>query len=185
MNIQQYRHQVELNRYFAEVWSQRSRDISQYQYSGTNLIGMVGPGESVLDVGCGRNPFKFQIPQLVGIDPAFDEADYKMTLEEYAASHGAQRFNVAFCLGSINFGDQANIEHQIGLVVRLLHTKHSRIFWRCNPGLADHGNDECQNIEFFPWTAELLDELAEKFKFQLADLKYDTNNRLYAVWARP
>jgi hypothetical protein len=183
MNIQQYHRQQELTKYFAEVWALRSRDIEQFKFSGPALIGMIGPGEHVIDVGCGMNPFKYRISNLVGIDPAFDEADFKMTLEEYVAGHSSQRFNVAFCLGSINFGDRAHIERQIELVVRLLHTRDSRIFWRCNPGVADHGNEECNAIEFFPWTFELHHELAAKFGFDVMELEWDTNNRIYASWA--
>lgn len=182
MNYQQYIKQQELTKYFADIWKLRTRDINQYVYSGPSLIEKIGIGESVIDVGCGVNPFKFQIPNLVGIDPAFDEADYKLTIEEYAQNYSAQRFNVAFCLGSINFGDRHNIEKQIALVVRLLRTRDSRIYWRCNPGIADHGNDECKHIEFFPWTFDLHYELAEKFGFEVIELEWDTNDRIYAAW---
>jgi len=181
---QPYQKQHELNEYFTNIWKLRNRDIDQYVYSGTRLIEQIGLGETVIDIGCGSNPFKFQIPNLIGIDPAFDEADYKLTLEEYVAGYSAQRFNVALCLGSINFGNRHHIENQINLVIKLLKTKNSRIYWRCNPGLADHGNEQCQNIEFFPWTFDLHYELSAKFGFDVTELEWDTNNRIYAAWTR-
>jgi len=171
-----------LNNYFNTVWRGRNRSLDQYQYSGWELIGKVRPGERVLDVGCGDNPFKDRIANLVGIDPAFPEADYKMTIGQFRAEHYAQKFNVAFCLGSINFGSREDIERQISDVVAMLRNYDSRIYWRCNPGRQDHGNSECEEIEFYPWSFEEHIRLAEKFNFQIVELEWDTNNRIYAEW---
>jgi len=90
---------------------------------------------------------------------------------------------VAFCLGSINFGPEDTILKQIGHVVQLL-TPHARIYWRCNPGRQDHGNEHCQEIDFFSWTPELLHQYAEQFGFRVADLQQDSNNRIYCEWVR-
>jgi len=172
MHDQQY-----LNNYFANHWQPR---IDQYEYSGWALTKKIRLGESVLDVGCGNNPFKGYIANLTGIDPAFDTADYKCTLEEFESNI---KFDVVFCLGSINFGTEATVLNQINCVVNLLNP-HGRIYWRCNPGLQDHDNAECKNIEFFPWTEQRLYEYSGRFGFRLADLQQDTNNRLYAEWTR-
>jgi hypothetical protein len=168
--------QTYLNNYFANHWNPR---IDQYQYSGWELIKKIRLGESVLDVGCGENPFKGHIANLTGIDPAFEQADYRCTIEEF---HSNIKFDVAFCLGSINFGSEEVVLGQIKCVVNLLKP-HGRIYWRCNPGRQDHGNEHCKEIDFFPWTAELLDEYAERFRFKLTDLQYDSNNRIYAEWS--
>jgi hypothetical protein len=173
-----------LNNYFANVWGskQRGRTLDQYEFSGWELIGKVRAGERVIDVGCGDNPFRDRIANLVGVDPAFDQADYKMTIEQFAAQHYAQKFNVAFCLGSINFGDVYDIERQISMVISLLRERDSRIYWRCNPGQKDHGNAECEAINFYPWSFEEHIRLAEKFNYQIVELEWDTNNRIYAEW---
>lgn len=173
-----------LNKYFSTAWKNRNRTLDQYQYSGWELIGKVRPGERVVDVGCGDNPFKGKIANLVGFDPAFEEADHQLTLEEFAAVHNVQKFNIAFCLGSINFGKREHIENQIDLVVtKLLRKQNSRIYWRCNPGAQDHGNVECEQIDFYPWTFEEHIRLAEKFNFTIMEMEWDTNNRIYAEWA--
>jgi hypothetical protein len=90
---------------------------------------------------------------------------------------------VAFCLGSINFGSEDTILKQIDHVVQLL-TPHARIYWRCNPGRQDHGNEHCQSIDFFAWTPELLYQYADHFGFGVADLQQDSNNRIYCEWTR-
>jgi hypothetical protein len=169
--------QQSLNNYFATHWQGH---FNQYLYSGLSLVKKIKPEEWVLDVGCGVNMFKPLIANLVGIDPAFDQADVKLTIEEFKTD---KKFDVAFCLGSINFGDKNTIKNQIECVVNLLKPD-ARIFWRCNPGLHDHGNPYCKEIDFFPWTPRLLEEFAEQFNFKIADLREDFNNRIYCEWAR-
>ena len=169
--------QEDLNNYFSTIWKS---DLAQYQYSGWTLVDKIQSNESVLDVGCGFNEFKTRILNLTGLDPANDLADVKLPIEEYFTP---DKFDVAFCLGSINFGDEATVLNQINHVVRLLNPT-ARIYWRCNPGKFDHGNDECKNINFYPWTIEKHAEFAEQFGFRLAVACWDTGDRIYAEWHR-
>jgi len=169
--------QEQLNEYFSTKWES---NLDQYLYSGWNLINNIADDEWVLDVGCGPNPFKGKIKNLIGIDPAFDEADYKVTINQFKTD---QKFDVAFCLGSINFGQGDKIISEINSVVKLLN-KESRIYWRCNPGRKDHGNLECQQIDFFPWTFEVHKKFSNYFGFECVDLKLDSNHRIYAEWLR-
>jgi hypothetical protein len=168
--------QSELNNYFNTLWLP---NLQKYQYSGWQLIDKVSPSEHVLDVGCGPNLFKGKIPNLTGIDPAFVEADYQTTIEEFQTD---QRFDVAFCLGSINFGNKLTVMNQIACVVNHLKPT-ARIYWRCNPGIADHGNEACKMIEFYPWTLEEHVKLSELFGFKLTVACWD-DNRIYAEWSR-
>jgi len=169
--------QEELNDYFSTTW--RS-NLDQYKYSGWALIEKIQLNELVLDVGCGFNEFKNKIPNLIGIDPANARADFKVSIEHF---RNDIKFDVAFCLGSINFGNEINILNQIACVVDCLKPA-ARIYWRCNPGLADHNNDECKNIEFYHWTIEKHIEFANLFGFRISVVKWDTNNRIYAEWTR-
>lgn len=169
--------QDELNKYFSNHWRGH---LNVYNYSGLSLSRKIAPNEWVLDVGCGINSFKPLIANLVGIDPAFGQADVMTTIEDFKTE---QRFDVAFCLGSINFGTEENIKNQIKCIVNLLNP-HARIYWRVNPGLKDHGNKECQQIEFFPWSNKLLKQYAQEFGFKVIDLKQDLNNRIYCEWSR-
>lgn len=176
--------QQHLNDYFSGPWRQRDRSLDRLQKTGWSLIDKIKPGELVVDVGCGSNPFKGKIPNLVGFDPAFDEADMHCTLEEYVTRWKIGCYDVAFCLGSINFGDAGNIEHQIGLVDSLLRGPGSRIYWRCNPGLKDHGNSECESVPFYPWSFLEHIRLSDKFNYRLQEVSWDVNDRIYAEWIK-
>jgi hypothetical protein len=169
--------QFYLNNYFANHWGQKG--VPVYSITGIELAKKIKDDEWVLDVGCGRNLFKDKIKNLIGIDPAFDEADVKTTIEEFKTT---QLFDVAFCLGSINFGSVDNIRRQLDCVVNYLKPT-SRIYWRCNPGLQDHGNAKCEQIEFFPWSKEWHKVLSNEYGFEIVEFGHD-NNRIYAEWRR-
>ena len=168
--------QEDLNNYFSTTWKS---NLDQYQYSGWALVDKIRSDELVLDVGCGFNEFKTRILNLTGIDPANDHADIKVSIEEYFPSH---KFDVALCLGSINFGDKLTIMNQIACVVNCLNPT-ARIYWRCNPGLADHGNEACKDIDFYPWSIDEHVKLSELFGFKLMACCWD-NDRIYAEWSR-
>jgi hypothetical protein len=170
--------QLELNEYFSKHWVPGNlRGLT----SPIRISSFIKDNEWLLDVGCGTNPFKSLVKNVIGVDPAFDQADFKCTIEEYQPT---RLFNVATCLGSINFGTADTIELQIDKVVSCL-TSSSRIYWRLNPGRHDHDNKECLSIPFFPWTFEKLNIFAKKHNYTQTVEKIDehlTRPRLYAEW---
>lgn len=173
--------QLALDKYFSTVW--RS-NLDQYKYSGWALVDKIRSDELVLDVGCGFNEFKSHIPNLIGIDPANDLADVKLPIEYFAVNNSNRnKFDVAFSLGSINFGSENNILIQIASMISCLKPK-ARIYWRCNPGRKDHGNQECESIDFYPWSIEKHVEFSDLFEFRLDRICWDVNNRIYAEWSR-
>ena len=169
-----------LNKYFSQVW-QPSTD--KYLYSGYNLVNKIKDDEWVLDVGCGHNEFKGMIKNVVGIDPCCSQADIVTTIEDYVPD---RQFDVAFCLGSINFGNGDIIPNQIQKVVDCMKPK-SRIYWRVNPGLPDHDSELCEQIDFYPWDRELLEFYAYHHGYKCVAILDDTNGknfRLYSEWVR-
>jgi hypothetical protein len=172
--------QAFLNNYYATKWD---RDpCSHPMKSGSLLLDKITEAESVLDVGCGRNPFKGKIKNLMGFDPAFDQADVKCTIDEFVTD---QLFDVALCLGSINVGAVEDIERHISRVVTWLKPQ-ARIYWRCNPGLPD-GDINRADIPFYKWTFEEHERLSQKFGFELVECTWDPpilNTRIYAEWRR-
>jgi hypothetical protein len=170
--------QEELNFYFRNIWP---GGVQNFKETGFSIADKINPNEHVLDVGCGRNLFKGKIKNLVGIDPAFDEADFKTTIEDFKTT---EKFDVALCLGSINFGSLLTITRQIECIINLLKP-NARIYWRCNPGLQDHGNSECTNIDFFPWSIEWHNTLAERYGFKITEIGIEKDkNRIYATWVK-
>lgn len=165
-----------LNFYFSKVWKPGYNPNGK---TGNLLLNKIAPDEWVLDVGCGDNPFASKIKTLVGIDPANDNAHVKCTIEEFNTDI---KFDVALCLGSINFGDDTVIERQIAKIITHLKPR-ARIYWRCNPGLQDHGNKDCEQIDFYPWSFEKHIKYADQFGFKILELSWD-NNRIYAEWQR-
>ena len=169
-----------LNEYFAHHWKPgNNRGIT----SPAEIVKLISNNEWLLDVGCGNNPFKEFHTNVVGIDPAFDQADFKCTIEEYLPD---RLFDVATCLGSINFGTIDIIEGQIDKVVSCLKPV-SRIYWRLNPGRKDHENEECNQVPFFPWTFEILRQFAVKHNYVQTVEEIDAHisrPRLYAEWHR-
>lgn len=183
-----------LNYYFANVWvgMRPNNKFGDFlKLTGYNLARQIRPEEHVVDVGCGKNLFKGLIPKLTGIDPAFDEADYKVTIEEFKTN---QQFDVAFVLGSINFGDENVIRKQIAKVLTILKPK-ARIYWRCHPGTSKHPFEESNNIDFFPWSFEKHEELSKDFNCKLVDLQWEhwsidhttlssSGKNIFAIWKR-
>jgi len=169
-----------LNDYFSRVWQPTTY---KYLYSGFNLVNKIKDSDWVLDVGCGHNEFKGMIKNLVGIDPGCSQADIITTIEDYVPD---RLFDVAFCLGSLNFGKGETVPGQIQKVVECLKPEAS-IYWRVNSGLHDHDNKLCKQIEFYPWDRDLLDFYAHEHGFECVKILDDTNGsntRLYAEWVR-
>jgi len=175
--------QEELNEYFnGNIWE--PSPIDEWEYSGIQLVDKIKPHEYVIDIGCGFNMFKDKIPNLLGIDPVNDAADIKISLEHFLPD---DKFDVALCLGSINFGDVTKITNQISKVINILKDT-SKIYWRCNPGYHDHDDyDKCSQISFFPWNEEWMEHFADMFNYKIKFMKYETHKthnrqRLYSEW---
>jgi hypothetical protein len=169
-----------LNHYFSTIWVPKNNSISDPD----TIVKCIKEEEWLLDVGCGRNPFKKLHANTIGVDPAFDEADFKSTIESFEFSQF--QFDVATCLGSINFGTKDIIDNQIKKVVSLLKPT-ARIYWRLNPGRHDHNNQQCYSIPFFNWDFETLLEFANKYGFDQVNEQEEKQTdklRLYAEWKR-
>lgn len=170
-----------LNDYFANKWSPIYGECPDYTHR--ELATQIGDDEWVLDVGCGYNPFKNLCKNVIGIDPAFDQADVITTIENYEPD---RLFDVAICFGSINFGSDDDIRNQIKKVVSCLKDT-GRIYWRVNPGYKDHQHEGCKAIDFYPWTMEKLQEFSSEFGFKQINFKKESvgvTERLHAEWIR-
>ena len=170
-----------LKNYFTYDWpSSRTAGLDGYYWTGWRLIDEINDTESVLDVGCGVNPFKRHIKNLHGIDITSIGSDEQVAIEDYRPDG---RFDVAFCLGSLNFGSWDIITKQVTALTEYCMKDKSRIYWRCNPGHHDHGNDTVSEVPFYNWKLEDHIILSSKFGYKLTEFMPD-KNRMYVKWER-
>ena len=169
-----------LKNYFTYDWpSSRTAGIDGYKWTGWRLIDEIDDNELVLDVGCGVNPFKRHIKGLHGIDITDIGSDEQVAIEDFTTD---VKYDVAFCLGSINFGSEGLISRQITSLANCMKPK-SRIYWRCNPGHRDHGNKSVNEVPFFNWNLYLQYQFSKMVGYEITEMMPD-NNRLYFKWER-
>ena len=149
--------------YFSGKW--KDQNFENLKYSGYQLVDYVNDQKpsSVIDVGCGYNRFKGKIHRLVGIDPYNDAADIKSSIEDYRGV----AFDIALCLGSINFGD---VDYQL----ERLHVLWRReAIFRVNPGIPHDWADvaDIQGIQWYPWTKDKIYQVAEQFNYNIKCLE--------------
>ena len=163
---------------------------SGFYWSGRRLAEKVKEGQWLLDVGCATNPFKKLLPNVTGLDPANEYADVHCTIEDFEPD---RLYDVAFVLGSINFGTEDIIARQIEKVVQCI-TPEASIYWRLQPYLPHPPKKDGEEdfLICFPWTFEKLREFADKYGFIQTEEHEDYNKnakhdfvRLYAEWHRP
>jgi hypothetical protein len=166
-----------IHRFFSEIWKPRTGD---YDYTGWGLAEAIAKEnpKSVLDVGCGYHPFKGRIPNLIGIDPYNNCADYQVDILEYKVKPASHDHIIA--LGSINFNSREDIEARFGHCVDLLATG-GKFYLRANPGIPHKTGPY---VDIFPWSFEIVNEFAEKFGLKLLEFKRDANDRLYFVYTK-
>lgn len=166
-----------LRRFFGEIWKPRTDD---YNYTGWMLAEEINKQDpqNVLDVGCGYNQFRGRIPNLIGIDPNNDCADYMVDILDYRVRPGTHDHII--CLGSINFNSREDIEARFAHCVDLL-APGGKMYFRANPGIQWRNGPW---VEIFAWTFQVVKELEEKYALRLLTFKQD-NDRLYFVYQKP
>lgn len=166
-----------LNRFFGEIWKPTTEI---YQYSGWTLVEEINKTnpKRVLDFGCGYNPFKGRINNLVGIDPYNNCADYMVDILEFKVE--PESFDHIIVFGSLNFNDKSDIEIRFKKLVELL-MPGGKMYFRANPGISWPLGPY---VDIFPWSFEIAHEFAKTYKLNLVTFKKDTNDRLYFVYEK-
>lgn len=161
-----------MSRFFGEIWQP---DTDKYQYSGWGLVDLINKKNpvAVLDFGCGYNPFKGRINNLVGIDPFNNQADFMVDVMDFAVE--PETYDHIIVFGSLNFGDLEDIETRFAKLNELL-MPGGRMYFRANPG---HLWPKGPYVDIFPWTFEVAYRLAKTHGLQLEKFKQDNGDRLY------
>lgn len=161
-----------MNRFFGEIWQP---ETDKYQFSGWQLVDLINKADpvAVLDFGCGYNPFKGRIKNLIGIDPYNVSADYMVDVLEFAVE--PETYDHIIVLGSLNFGDRNDIDTRFAKLNELL-MPGGRMYFRANPGyLWPKG----PYVDIFPWSFEVAYDLAKTHGLELEKFKKDNGDRLY------
>lgn len=168
-----------LNRFFGEIWKPRTED---YNYTGWALVEEIAKQnpKSVLDVGCGYHPFKGRIPNIIGIDPYNNCADYMVDILDYKVKSNS--IDAIIALGSINFNSKEDIEKRFAHCVNLL-APGGKFYIRANPGIQWKTGPW---VEIFAWSFEVVTEFADKYNLKLETYKQENTNpgRLYFVYSK-
>ena len=150
--------------HFSEAPYSRQR-WETHTESSTTLIPFLKAQKAdlILDVGCGTNPYKEHVPNVIGIDVGnYPEADINLSCERV---HQLGIFqsgcaDVVLALGSINFGDRAQVLNQLNICVN----------W-CRPGgililrarLMDHTYlDNNKPYEHFAWNLDEVYQITQE-----------------------
>ena len=164
-----------LSNYFRKVWQPETK---KYKYSGLAIIDEVNSmnPDNVVDIGCGYNEFKGKIKNLVGIDPYNDRADISVHTLDYKPE---VEYDVAICLGSINFGSSDKILAELENVVNIVKSG-GFLYFRVNPGI-QHDKPAAKWINFYDWDPIFISNAAEHLNCNVLTLRQDEGDRFYFV----
>lgn len=136
--------------------------IDRFPLSGYSLVDQVNSLQPkvVVDVGCGFNPFKGKISNLIGIDIANTSAD--LVADFLDAPFADESIDVVLALGSINFGCREDVANGLRKVHQWLRP-NGYLFMRVNPGepIGD-------GIVVFPWSEGIVAEFSNEIGFRIA-----------------
>lgn len=167
-----------------EVHKASKPNREKYKYSNNQCLSdKIKKNEWVLDVGCGRNMFKTYHAKTYGIDLYGTYSDETIDIVYFKPT---RLYDVALCLGSIQYGDRSNIHNQIRGVINALKPK-ARIYWRFDLYRQRKGHDiddEYSRLGVFDWSYEEQIKFAADFEFNIDFISMDIDDRLYAEWSR-
>ena len=164
-----------LHNYFSKVGQPGTK---KFKYSGLAIIDEVNSmnPSNVIDIGCGYNEFKGKIKNLTGIDPYNERADISIHTLDYKPD---VQYDVAICLGSINFGSSDKILKELANVVGIVRTG-GFLYFRVNPGI-QHTKPAARWINFYDWDPIFISNAAEYLNCNVIKLRQDDNDRFYFV----
>ena len=140
-----------------------------------DFVNGVKPNGLVIDAGCGINPFKEKINNLIGFDAApYEGADFQATFNQAHHIFNRDFADVVLALGSCNFGTlNENLYHfdkfyswlkKGGLCIVRVHLNRAEIHME-------------PDTEYAHWTIESADHCAFKWfkdKFKVLDMHIET-----------
>jgi len=137
----------------------RDKSLRWVVHSGYKILDKIGTDEKILDIGCGWNLFKPHRPNLIGIDPIFDEADVKVAFQDFETT---EKFDVILCLGVLHFGTLEDIKSLIEKLTGMIKPG-GKVFWRCAT--------ESEIWYQYAWTKQMHYDFVKEFNYTIVELE--------------
>jgi hypothetical protein len=162
--------QDELHKFYGARYDTRDTNMDQYELSGYNLPESFGPGDHVIHINCGNNPFKNMIPNFRAQDPTNPAADFIMPIDHYNNVHKTSKFHVALILNGFDNYQAGQMDYYVTVIANLMVKRDAKIFWRT----------AINNT--YPWTFEEHQRLAALINYSVIAMTMETENEIYAEW---
>jgi len=163
-----------------------------HELSSENLIKKLNALKPslIIDAGCGSNPYKGHVPNVIGFDPSpYDNVDLRLSFEEVARKNifGRNSADAVLALGSINFGDKKTIRDQLKSCISWCKPG-GYIICRARPHTLPDGLRQDENelvdkgFNSFPWTHEIILGLHDEFKAHVDMYKKPKDEMAHSPW---
>jgi hypothetical protein len=162
--------QQQLNIFYGPSYQTRDTSLDQYELSGYNLPQLFGPGDKIIHVNCGNNPFKGMVHNFRAQDPTNANADFVMTIDYYASIHRTSKFHIALILNGLDNVEPGGMDYYVQTIASLMVKRDARIFWRT----------AINNT--YPWTFDEHIRLANLINYSVAGMVMETETEIYAEW---
>ena len=149
----------EIKDFFGTTWNQTEVD--------DHVVDRIINAKSVIDVGCGFNPYKKFNHNRVGVDLINEEADENCDILDFDTM--GCKYDVAICYGILHFNSYDWIRERLEWVVNNTKPK-SEILIKVNPSRKEDQAEELRSSEvvwFHRWNRGLADHFAEIYNLEV------------------
>ena len=149
----------EIKEFFGKTWNQTEVD--------PHVVEIIKDAKSVIDVGCGFNPYKEYHDNLFGIDIVNKKADFNCDILNF--SPGDRKFDVAICYGVLHFNSYHWIRERLEWVVKNT-TDDGQILMKVNPSSKEDQAEELRSsdvIWFHRWNHGLAQHFADIYNLEV------------------
>ena len=149
----------EIKEFFGKTWNQTEED--------EHVIDGIKYAKSVIDIGCGFNPYKKYNHNLIGVDIVNENADVICDILDFPNDENA--FDLAICYGILHFNSYDWIRERLEWVVENT-TDDAKILIKVNPSRKEDQAEALRSsdvIWFDKWNRGLADHFADIYNLEI------------------
>lgn len=148
---------------------------------------------TIMDIGCGENPYKKYIPQLLGVDPLFPAADIRDQFDNQFVEKHLGEYDAAFAIQSLHYISLLDVStriNQFGKIIKkggrgFLSFNLTRLIQQTEPHEWPKIFDLSQRLTIFDYYSYIKKELTKvDYKIIAADVLPDFE-QMYSNLAGP